>query len=410
MRKSHFLSSVAMAALVLASPVPKIVAAENNISALLPDLYDAIDVVSRELVGFLPGVARSASAERAAVNQPVTYHIAPVPTAIDITPAMQVPEPADQTIGSDTLTITKSRAVPFGWVGEAQRQLNTGPGTLTVQGDMIAQALRVLVNEMESDLATTAALAASRATGTAGTTPFATNLADAAQLRKILDDNGAPASERSLVINTTTGVNLRTLAQLTKVNEAGTAMTLRDGQLLDLFGLSVRESAASRAHTKGTGALATTNNAGYAVGATVITLAAAGTGTIVAGDIVTFAGDTNKYLVISGDADVSGGGTITLAKPGLRVAIAASATAITVGNNYTANVAFSRNALVLATRAPALPNEGDLALDRMTITDPRSGMAFEVSIWPGYRKVRYEIAAAWGTKATKQEHIALLLG
>jgi hypothetical protein len=410
MRKSHFLSSVAMAALVLASPVPKIVAAENNISALLPDLYDAIDVVSRELVGFLPGVARSASAERAAVNQPVTYHIAPVPTAIDITPAMQVPEPADQTIGSDTLTITKSRAVPFGWVGEAQRQLNTGPGTLTVQGDMIAQALRVLVNEMESDLATTAALAASRATGTAGTTPFATNLADAAQLRKILDDNGAPASERSLVINTTTGVNLRTLAQLTKVNEAGTAMTLRDGQLLDLFGLSVRESAASRAHTKGTGASATTNNAGYAVGATVITLAAAGTGTIVAGDIVTFAGDTNKYLVISGDADVSGGGTITLAKPGLRVAIAASATAITVGNNYTANVAFSRNALVLATRAPALPNEGDLALDRMTITDPRSGMAFEVSIWPGYRKVRYEIAAAWGTKATKQEHIALLLG
>jgi hypothetical protein len=197
---------------------------------------------------------------------------------------------------------------------------------------------------------------------------------------------------------------------LTKVNEAGTAMTLRDGQLLDLFGLSVRESAASRAHTKGTGASATTNNAGYAVGATVITLAAAGTGTIVAGDIVTFAGDTNKYLVISGDADVSGGGTITLAKPGLRVAIAASATAITVGNNYTANVAFSRNALVLATRAPALPNEGDLALDRMTITDPRSGMAFEVSIWPGYRKVRYEIAAAWGTKATKQEHIALLLG
>jgi hypothetical protein len=199
MRKSHFLSSVAMAALVLASPVPKIVAAENNISALLPDLYDAIDVVSRELVGFLPGVARSASAERAAVNQPVTYHIAPVPTAIDITPAMQVPEPADQTIGSDTLTITKSRAVPFGWVGEAQRQLNTGPGTLTVQGDMIAQALRVLVNEMESDLATTAALAASRATGTAGTTPFATNLADAAQLRKILDDNGAPSPDARAV-------------------------------------------------------------------------------------------------------------------------------------------------------------------------------------------------------------------
>jgi hypothetical protein len=114
--------------------------------------------------------------------------------------------------------------------------------------------------------------------------------------------------------------------------------------------------------------------------------------------------------VVSGDADVSGGGTITIAKPGLRVAIPAAATAITVGNSYAANVGFSQDAIVLAARAPALPQEGDLALDRMLLTDPRSGLVFEVSLYPGYRKIRAEVAMAWGWKAVKSEHIALLMG
>lgn len=408
MRKIALFASVAT--LALAMPVSKPVAYDNVLTGLIPDIYAAIDVVSRELVGFLPGIARSATQDRVAVGQATTYWITPVPTAVDITPAMTVPTPAAQTMETGSIVINKSRAVPFGFTGEEAKGLNTGVGILTLQGDMIAQALRVLVNEMEADLAAEAYKHAARAYGTAGTTPFATNLGDSAQVRKILDDNGAPLTERSLVLNTTAGAALRTLAQLTKVNESGTTMTLRDGVLLDLHGFATRESAQIKAHTKGTGASATTNAAGYAIGATVITLASAGTGTIVAGDVITFAGDTNKYVVVSGDADTSDGGTITLAKPGLRVAIAAGATAITVGASYTANVAFARNALVLAARAPAIPPGGDLARDRMMFTDPRSGISFEFAVYPGYHMNAYEVSAAWGVKATKEEHIAMLLG
>lgn len=386
--------------------------ANAGLTPLIPSLYEGLDVVSRELVGFIPGVARSASAERAAVGQSVTYHIAPVATTFNVTPSMTIPEPTDQTIGSGSLTITKSKGAEFGYVGEEQRGLNTGSGYLSLQGDQFAQGLRAITNEIEADLAVCAIAAASRATGTAGTTPFASNLGDSAQVRKILDDNGAPLNDRSLVINTGTGAALRTLAQLTKVNEAGTMMTLNQGELINLHGFSIRETgqANSLMHTKGTGASATTNTAGYAIGATVITLASAGTGTIVAGDTVTFAGDLNKYQVVTGDADVSGGGTITLAAPGLRQPIPTSATAITVGNSYTGNVAYSRNALVLAARQPALPQEGDAAIDRRLMVDPRSGLAFEVAMYAGYRKVRLEVAAAWGVEATKSEHIALLLG
>lgn len=382
----------------------------NTLTGLIPDIYAGLDVVSRELVGFIPSVARNSTAERAAVGQQTRYHIAPSASNSDVTPAMQVPSPADKTIGYDYLTISKSRFTDFGIVGEEQRGLNSGPGYLSVQADLIAQAFRSLTNEMEADIALAAKLGCSRAYGTAGTAPFGSGVGDAAQVRKILDDNGAPATGRSCVISTATGANLRTNLQLTKVNEAGTNMTLRQGELIDLHGISFKESGQAAAHTAGTAASSTTNNAGYAVGATTITLASAGTGTFLPGDVVSFAGDTNKYVVVTGDTDVSNGGTIVIAAPGLRQAIPASATAITRSASYTTNVAFSQNALVLATRAPALPDEGDIALDRMMITDPRSGMVYELAIYPGYRKVSYQIAAAWGYKVTKTEHMTLLLG
>jgi len=81
---------------------------------------------------------------------------------------------------------------------------------------------------------------------------------------------------------------------------------------------------------KGTASGATTDSAGYAAAATTITLASAGTGTILAGDYVRFAGQTTSYLVATGDADVSNGGTIVLAAPGLVTLLAASPIAITV--------------------------------------------------------------------------------
>ena len=114
--------------------------------------------------------------------------------------------------------------------------------------------------------------------------------------------------------------------------------------------------------------------------------------------------------MLTGDGDVSDGGSITIAAPGLRKAIPASATEITVVDSYNPNVVFHRNAIQLVTRAPEVPQEGDMAIDSMMITDPRSGLALEARVYPGYRKMRYEIGAAWGWKTIKSEHCALLLG
>lgn len=381
----------------------------NTLTGLIPDIYGALDVVSRELVGFIPAVSFDPTAERAALGEDITSPVAPAATASDVTPGVTPPDDGDQTIGNVKLSITKSRRVPVRWNGEQSKGVNNGPGRANIMRDQFAQAMRTLVNEMESDLGGLH-IYASRAYGTAATTPFGTadDFTDASNVLKILKDNGAPKMDNQLVIDTTAGANL--LGKQAKANSQGSDDMLRRGVILDIHGMQIRESAEVKDFTAGTGSSATTDASGYSVGDTEITLASAGTGTILAGDVITFAGDSEKYVVLSGDADVSGGGTITLAAPGLRKAIAASATNITVVAASARNMAFARSAIVAAARVPALPVEGDLAVDREIVIDPVSGLAFEIAMYMQYRQVQYEVSLAWGVKAVKPEHIALLLG
>lgn len=376
----------------------------NTITNLLPTLYEALDVVSREMIGFIPAVTMDAQVARAAVGQTVLSHVAPIATMGDVTPGTFPPDDGDQTIGSVPIVINKSKYSPIRWAGEEVRGLNTGPGARSIRVNQVAQSIRILVNAIELDCAT-AALAASRAIGTAGTTPFASGVADSSNLRQILIDNGAPTTDMQLVLNTTAGAKMGGNTQLTKANEAGTDSLLRQGIMANLHGFDVRESAQFGTHTAGTGSGYLVNHGGgYAAGATTIA-ADTGTGTILAGDVITFAGDTNQYVV----ATALGGGSLVLAAPGLRQAVADNA-AITVVSSYLPSVGFARTAIVLATRAPALPEEGDSADDRTTITDPRSGLSFELALYKQYKRVKYELAIAWGAANVKAEHSAILLG
>ncbi len=384
----------------------------NTLTNLIPDIYAALDVVSRELVGFIPAVARDSRADRVALNQTLRVPISPANAAgVDITPAMSLPSASNQTIGNAGIMISKSRAFPFSWTGEEQRSVDAGPGFLTLKQGQIAQAMRAAVNEMELDIAAAAAAGASRAIGaTAGTAPV---LADWAGAKKILDDNGAPISDRTSVINTTAGVALRSTANLYKVNEAGENGLLRNGTLGNLYGFDIRESA--QVQTATAGAMSGANSTGaLTVGQTVLPLKnATGTGTVSAGDIITIANDTNKYVVAAASfagANPATGDTITLAAPGLRMAQTSADRVLTVFATSTRNAAFTRNAILLATRLPAIPPEGDLASDRMTITDPISGIALEFAAYPGYRMITYHVSVAWGVKVIKPEHLAIIIG
>lgn len=381
----------------------------NSFDDLICDVYCSLERGSRELIGFIPSVNLDACAARAAVGQIIRSPVVPQSVAFDIVPGINPPNVGTQVIGSDTMTITKQRAVALQWTGEEIRSLDNCIGYPNIRQRQIQEAIRALTNEMERDIANQWVFA----TGSVGPDNPAglfadNNYRDVANVRKLLVDSGAPLDDMHLILSTRAGAQLRGNAQYTGCDTACTDSILRQGVLMDIHGMQIRESAqVAQGIASGTaGATATTNAAGYAVGATVITLAAAGAGSILAGDAITFAGDTNIYTVAIGNANVALGGPITLTS-GLLIAIPAAATAITVAaDSGEKNMAFSRDAIVLAVRAPAMPPE--CAMDSVLVTDPMSGLTFQVSMWCQYYQIHTEISIVWGVHTFNPNHLKLL--
>lgn len=386
----------------------------NVLTNLAADIYKAADTVGRELVGIIPSVTINGDAsERAAKGDVVRSHFTRTPSVNStFTPSMTIPEGTDQTVDNKTLTVDAYASVQIPWTGEDIKHLNNGSGFETVYGDQIQQAMRAITNTIESYLWGVAYKGSSRAIGTAKTTPFGSNFDTIAEVRQILVDNGCPANDGmlTLAINSAAGTKLRNLASLQQVNTAGSDTLLRQGTLLNLQGIMMKESAGIGIHTKGAGTGYDVDlTAGYNIGDTIIhldggTVNATG---IKAGDCITFAGDANIYVVNTGTTEVEA--DIILNAPGLRATLADTVEA-TIGDSYTGNLAFHKSAIELVVRPPAMPNGGDAAVDIMTVQDPWSGLVYEIAVYKGYMKTMIEVRCLYGAKVWKPQHVATLLG
>lgn len=380
----------------------------NTLTGMIPTIYEALNVVSREQIGFISAVRLDSKVERAALNQVVTVPLAQAGPLEDIVPGQLPANSGGTTINNVSVSLTRAKAAPILWTGEEQKAVGMTGVYNQILADQFMDGFRKITNLVESDLANAIANGASRAVGTAGTTPFgvAGDLSDFANARQVLEDNGAPLTDLQLVMSSAAIANMRgKQSVLFKVSEAGTSDLLRTGMTDRVQGMAIRTSAGIVQHVKGGGTLYVTSGS-TAAGITSVALVT-GSGTVLVGDVVTFAADaTNKYIIGAG---VAAPGTIALNNPGARIVIP-TANAMTIGNSYTPSLAFARTAAVLATRAPALPIGGDMADDRMSVQDPVSGLTFEISMYRLYRQVKIEIALVWGWGIIKPEHIVAIQG
>jgi hypothetical protein len=245
--------------------------------------------------------------------------------------------------------------------------------------------------------------ARSRAYGTAGTTPFATDLSALTNARKILQDNGAPLADLQFVGDTACGPQ----PAQPRHHPAGITRPARRGAPLGQFLLA---SSASRSRSRP--ALACTPRAPARRtprrprvcrrhdAIPLIT----GTGTILAGDVVTFAGDTNKYVVNTGAR--AGHDHHRPPWPEGR-ACRFGNDALTVGNNYTANLAFERNAVVGIMRPPLMP--ANPTIEQMLVSDDK-GMTYLMLQIAQYGMLSWELHLAWGFKTINGEFSSIVLG
>lgn len=375
----------------------------NTFTNILPVLTKAAQVVSRESVGLLRAVNLDASPQGVNVGGTINLPKAPAASATPWSPSIS-PTVADTTATGIQMTLSKASEVKFHVTAEQAAAMNKGDSTAMKWFQLQAeQSMRTIGNAIEAYLFGLAYKASSRAVGTAGTTPFASTLAAAAQVAQILDENGAPSSGRSLVLNPAAAANAKAL--FANVASTQDRSTFGMGILPEISGLVPQMSNQISLHTAGTSSGHLLNESpGAAIGDTTLTLDT-GSGTILAGDVI-LAGTGGRMYVVK---TALTGADVVINDPGIYGAALANNTAIVLQGNYTPNLALSRDAIYAVVRPPL--QDADLRIgEQVTVVDPVSGIAFGVYKQVGDGLTHYSVRAIYGAVVVESAHIATLLG
>ena len=363
----------------------------NTTTALLPVmLARSLTLLRKRLI--MPRLVNSdysPEAQRKGASIPI-----PVPvdlgTADNVTPAVTPPTPTDQTPTTVSITLDKWKHKMFHISdkerAEIEANANFIPNSMASAVDSIAQAVNGDIFALYKEVY--------GYTGTAGTTPFASTTAAATDARKALHEQLCPRSDRRLVLDFDGEANALTLAAFRDASQAGNAQVVIEGELGRRFGFDFFSDHDVPTHTAGTGASYQLSAAASA-GATSVSVDT-GSGTILVGDVVTFAGHPTTYTVT---AALSGGSFSV--SPALTAAVADNA-AVTLKATHVVNLAFHRDAFAFANRPLQLEDGQDPSM-MITMQDPATGISMRLEKLRGYKQTMYDIDILYGVKCIRPQ-------
>lgn len=383
--------------------------AANNLAVLIPTLINTIQQTARNTGFILNGVTRDQRTDAASKGQTITYPYLPVIAAVDVTPGVTPPDAAGLTAGVKSLTLTAEKAGQFKVTGEDWRAMGElGPN---YQFEGLNLAVAAVVDAIAADAYSTMVLGAGGAYGTPGSSPFASNANILLDAWKGLADDKAPDSGRIGILSTTDYATAGKLTQFQKTNEApvGTSFAAARLAMLANFNVGYDQLAGTTQITVAAGSYLINNGAGYAAGATALTVDT-GSGGFAPGDVITIVGNVipgtatlDQMVVLSATATV-----ITLTR-GLRSAVADNASVVRIATNLN-SVVLHPAAVYYSVRPSAQPPGGDLATVQEIVRDPVTGLAFRLAYYPGYHQGMWEVSAVFGGIARRNEWIRRILG
>lgn len=323
----------------------------------------------------------------------------PVPSAVtaqDVTPGPNQPANSDSAPTSVAVPLDQWKEAPFFMTDK--EALTVMDGVIPMQA---AEAVKSLANIVDNYI-----LALYKGvygyTGTAGTTPFATDTSDATKARAILNKQLAPLDDRRFIVDPDAEASALNLRAFQDMSWAGNDVGILDGKVERRFGFSWHMDQNIPTHTAGTittGLIAKAATV-VALGAkTVVATTAASTGAaaLLVGDIITFAGHSQTYVLTANATQASAASDVSLAiEPGLKKALAGSE-AITVKASHVVNLAMHRDAIAFASRPLMDSNVVPGVLIR-TAVDPISGLVLRLEITRQHKQTRYSYDILYGGK------------
>lgn len=377
----------------------------NTLTSIAPVLYSAAQEVSNEPFGVVSAINTSFDNKGVAYGDSVTVPVAPMSDLENFTPANVSSTGANSVASAVDVAITAMKKVSWHLTGEEQISLENGGTNQEWIRQKVAQGMRALRNSAETAAAAAIKVGASKAYGTAGTTPFATSLSELVNMRKILRDQGAPMADLQLVVDSAAYTNLLQLGIIQQAYAAGSDEERRQGRIMRQFGFQIGESAGIDLHSQSTPGTAYATNATAVAGALTVALKT-GVGAIPAGSIVSIADDSSASKYVVNTAIATNANPLLISRPGFGAAIGDSK-ALTFTGNYTPNLAFERMAVVGVMRPPLIPENPTIS--QMIISDS-FGMSYLMLDISQYGQRTWELHLAYGFKVVQPEHVAILIG
>lgn len=329
----------------------------------------------------------------------------PVPSAMavsDVVPGPTAPDPAGVAPSTASIPLTNWKESAFTLTERELAAVVDGiaPMQLSSAVEALAQSVNASIFALHNGIY--------GFTGTPGTTPFATDITAATAARRVLGMQKAPLNNRRMVINPDAEASALSLPAFYGALNSGTDQAIKEGQIGRKFGFDWMMDQQVPTHVSGTittglAAKAATAQASGLYSVTATTAATTGAAALLAGDIITFAGDSQTYTLTANATQAAAATDVVLSiSPAKKVALVGGE-AITVKPSHVVNLAFQREAFAFASRPLASASLTKNKDESFQISDPVSGMTMRLSYREEFHRTRLAFDILWGVGLIRPE-------
>ena len=239
--------------------------------------------------------------------------------------------------------------------------------------------------------------------------PFASTAADAANARKVLNQQLAPMDQRRLVIDPNAEALALVLPQLSDFDKVPDIGPRVEGMMGRKMGLDWFMDQLVPTHTTGTASNITIASTVSASTSTIKLRVTGSGGTIKIGDVFTIAGDSQTYVSRTSATLASTTQTSITIRPQLQIT-ASAADVVTKKASHKVNLVFQRNAFAFATRPLVSTVGSDLGSIIVSQTDPQTGLSLRLEVSRQYKQVAWDFDVLWGSACVRPELAARVAG
>jgi hypothetical protein len=343
-------------------------------------------------------VNRAYDAEAARRGSTITVPIPSAITAIAVTNGYVSTDLTGVAPTSATITLDQWYEAAFDI--SDKELLNVQEGTVPMQA---SECIKALANNVDSYILGKY-LGVYGYGGTAGTTPFGSDLGAYLNARKALANQNAPVDPRYCVIDADAEASALGLRAFQDAS-FGAGSALQSGQIGNKLGAAWYVDQNMPYHTAGTNSGSDVNGAHATVGTKTIAVHGGALGDFHVGDVITFSSHTQTYVVTAQTGD--GTPSSIDIEPGIKEALGGTEV-ITTKASHRVNLLFHRDAFAFASRPLESATMG-LGMFQSAV-DPVSGLTLRVEISREYKQTRVSYDILYGAALVRRELAARIAG